>query len=41
MAQAIRFQLNGQDLTVQAPHDQSLLDCLRSTCSLKATRLGC
>jgi nicotinate dehydrogenase subunit A len=41
MAQAISFHLNGKGVTVQAPPDQSLLDCLRSSCGLKATRLGC
>ena len=39
--QAIGFTLNGQPLTVQADPDQPLLDVLRNTCGLKATRLGC
>lgn len=41
MAQSISFQLNGEGVTVQAPPDQTLLDVLRSTCGLKAARLGC
>lgn len=40
-ARAIAFTLNGQPATVQADPDQPLLDVLRNTCGLKATRLGC
>jgi nicotinate dehydrogenase subunit A len=39
--QAIAFTLNGQPATVLAEPDQPLLDVLRNTCGLKATRLGC
>jgi nicotinate dehydrogenase subunit A len=35
------FTLNGQATTVRAQPAQSLLDILRDTCGLKATRLGC
>jgi nicotinate dehydrogenase subunit A len=35
------FTLNGQATTVRAEPAQSLLDILRDTCGLKATRLGC
>ena len=41
MPQAIRFQLNGADVTVQAQPEQSLLDGLRNVFGLKATRMGC
>lgn len=35
------FSLNGQPVRVRAEPAQSLLDVLRNTCALKATRLGC
>jgi len=35
------FTLNGQATTVRAEPAQSLLEILRDTCGLKATRLGC
>ena len=35
------FTLNGQATTVRAEPAQSLLEILRGTCGLKATRLGC
>ena len=35
------FTLNGQAATVRAEPAQSLLEILRDTCGLKATRLGC
>lgn len=35
------FRLNGQPVRVQAEPAQPLLDVLRNTCGLKATRLGC
>ena len=35
------FTLNGRATTVRAEPAQSLLDILRGTCGLKATRLGC
>ena len=35
------FTLNGQATTVRADPAQSLLEILRDTCGLKATRLGC
>ena len=41
VAQAVRFQLNGRNLSVQAENGQSLLDLLRNTLELKATRMGC
>jgi nicotinate dehydrogenase subunit A len=41
VTQAIAFVLNGQAATVDADPDQPLLDVLRNTCGLKATRLGC
>jgi nicotinate dehydrogenase subunit A len=33
--------LNGQPVSVRADPTQSLLDVLRDTCGLRATRLGC
>lgn len=41
MPGAFAFTLNGQPVRVQAEPTQSLLDVLRNTCGLKATRLGC
>jgi nicotinate dehydrogenase subunit A len=40
-SEAFAFTLNGQPVRVQAAPTQSLLDVLRTTCELKATRLGC
>lgn len=40
-SEAFDFTLNGQPVRVQAEPAQSLLDVLRNTCALKATRLGC
>ena len=37
----IRFTLNGEATSVQVDPDQTLLDVLRNTLGLKATRLGC
>jgi nicotinate dehydrogenase subunit A len=37
----IRFTLNGEPTSVQVDPDQTLLDVLRNTLGLKATRLGC
>jgi nicotinate dehydrogenase subunit A len=37
----IAFELNGRSASVQADTDQTLLDVLRNTLGLKATRLGC
>lgn len=39
--QSLRFQLNGRSVSVQAESGQSLLDLLRNTLQLKATRMGC
>ncbi len=41
VAQGVRFQLNGRSVSVQAENGQSLLDLLRNTLELKATRMGC
>jgi len=41
VAQGVRFQLNGRSVSVQAESGQSLLDLLRNTLQLKATRMGC
>jgi nicotinate dehydrogenase subunit A len=41
MAADFAFTLNGQATTVRAEPAQSLLEILRDTCGLKATRLGC
>lgn len=41
MSAAIAFELNGRAASVQADSDQTLLDVLRNTLGLKATRLGC
>ena len=41
MDDGFAFTLNGQPTHVQAQPTQSLLDVLRDTCGLKATRLGC
>ncbi len=37
----IAFELNGRPASVQADPNQTLLDVLRNTLGLKATRLGC
>jgi nicotinate dehydrogenase subunit A len=37
----IAFELNGRAASVQADPDQTLLDVLRNTLGLKATRQGC
>ena len=41
MATEIEFILNGRATSVLADPEQTLLDVLRNTLSLKATRLGC
>lgn len=41
MPAAIAFVCNGRPASVQATPDQTLLDVLRHTLGLKATRLGC
>ena len=41
MTQAVAFQLNGRPVSVPAESGQSLLDLLRNTLALKATRMGC
>lgn len=41
MTQAVAFQLNGQPVSVTGESGQSLLDLLRNTLHLKATRMGC
>lgn len=41
MNTAIDFQLNGTGVSVQVEPAQSLLDVLRNTLDLKATRMGC
>jgi nicotinate dehydrogenase subunit A len=41
MAQVVALQVNGQPVTVQGESGQNLLDLLRNTLQLKATRLGC
>jgi nicotinate dehydrogenase subunit A len=37
----IEFRLNGRPTSVQVDPEQTLLDVLRNTLGLKATRLGC
>jgi nicotinate dehydrogenase subunit A len=37
----IAFTLNGRATSVEADPDQTLLDVLRNTLALKATRMGC
>lgn len=39
--QPIAFVLNGRPVTLEVEPDQPLLDVLRNTCGLKASRLGC
>ena len=41
MAAQIAFTLNGRPTSVAVDPDQSLLDVLRNTLALKATRMGC
>ncbi|MEO8653454.1 MAG: (2Fe-2S)-binding protein [Ramlibacter sp.] len=41
MAAPIAFTLNGRPTSVAVDPDQSLLDVLRNTLALKATRMGC
>ncbi len=41
MATEIAFTLNGRPTAVEVDPDQSLLDVLRNTLALKATRMGC
>ena len=41
MATEIAFTLNGRSTAVEVDPDQTLLDVLRNTLVLKATRMGC
>lgn len=41
MTETVAFQLNGRRVSVQGEKGQSLLDLLRNTLQLKATRMGC
>jgi nicotinate dehydrogenase subunit A len=41
VAQDVGFQLNGRSVSVTGESGQSLLDLLRNTLQLKATRMGC
>ena len=41
MATEIAFTLNGRSTAVEVDPDQTLLDVLRNTLALKATRMGC
>ena len=41
MQRDFAITLNGQSVNVRADPAQSLLDVLRDTCGLRATRLGC
>jgi nicotinate dehydrogenase subunit A len=41
MAQMVALQVNGRHVAVQSESGQNLLDLLRNTLQLKATRLGC
>jgi nicotinate dehydrogenase subunit A len=41
VTQEVTFQLNGQPVSVPSESGQSLLDLLRNTLQLKATRMGC
>jgi nicotinate dehydrogenase subunit A len=40
-ALAVAFHINGREVSVQGENGQSLLDVLRNTLHLKATRMGC
>lgn len=37
----VAFHVNGREVSVQGDSEQSLLDVLRNTLHLKATRMGC
>jgi nicotinate dehydrogenase subunit A len=37
----VAFHINGREVSVQGENGQSLLDVLRNTLHLKATRMGC
>lgn len=41
MSEGTAFELNGRAISVQSAADQSLLDVLRNTLGLRATRMGC
>ena len=41
MTQTVAFRLNGQPVSVPNHSEQTLLDLLRNTLALKATRMGC
>jgi len=41
MAQMVALQVNGRHVAVQSESGQNLLDLLRNTLQLKATRMGC
>ena len=41
VTQEVTFQLNGHPVSVPSQSGQSLLDLLRNTLQLKATRMGC
>jgi nicotinate dehydrogenase subunit A len=41
MTQTVAFRLNGQSVSVPNDSRQTLLDLLRNTLQLKATRMGC
>lgn len=41
VAQDVTFQLNGHSVSVKGESGQSLLDLLRNSLQLKATRMGC
>jgi nicotinate dehydrogenase subunit A len=41
MTQTVAFRLNGQSVSVPSDNGQTLLDLLRNTLQLKATRMGC
>ena len=41
MTQTVAFRLNGQPVSVPSHSEQTLLDLLRNTLALKATRMGC
>ena len=41
MSERFDFELNGRNISVQAEPGQNLLDVLRNTLGLRATRMGC
>lgn len=41
MSQTVAFRLNGQSVSVPSDSGETLLDLLRNTLQLKATRMGC